>query len=51
MRLPPRWPPAIDMRSGYTACFEPALLPANARQAHMEMGDIPNCRGGYAMRQ
>jgi formylmethanofuran dehydrogenase subunit A len=35
---------------GYTACFEPALLPANARQAHMEMGDIPNIdRGGYAM--
>ena len=26
---------------GYTACFEPAMLPANARQAHMEMGDTP----------
>lgn len=26
---------------GYTACFEPAMLPANARQAHMEMADIP----------
>lgn len=26
---------------GFTACFEPAMLPANARQAHMEMADIP----------
>ena len=26
---------------GYTAGFEPAVLPINARQAHMEMGDIP----------
>ena len=26
---------------GYTACFEPAMLPANARQAHMEMADTP----------
>jgi formylmethanofuran dehydrogenase subunit A len=26
---------------GYTACFEPAVLPVNARQAHMEMGDTP----------
>src|SRR5262245_65861933 len=26
---------------GYTACFEPAMLPCNARQAHMEMGDTP----------
>ena len=35
---------------GYTACFEPALLPMNARQAHMEMGDIPIVdKGGYAM--
>ena len=25
---------------GYTAAFEPAMLPANARQAHMEMADI-----------
>jgi formylmethanofuran dehydrogenase subunit A len=35
---------------GYTTCFEPALLPANARQAHMEMGD--SCiidKGGYAL--
>ena len=29
---------------GYTACFEPAMLPANARQAHMEMGDTPIAR-------
>jgi formylmethanofuran dehydrogenase subunit A len=35
---------------GYTACFEPAILPVNARQAHMEMGDTPLVdKGGYAM--
>ncbi len=35
---------------GYTACFEPAMLPANARQAHMEMADIPIIdKGAYAM--
>lgn len=35
---------------GYTACFEPAVLPVNARQAHMEMGDIPILdKGGYVM--
>jgi len=35
---------------GYTACFEPAVLPINARQAHMEMGDTPMVdKGGYAM--
>jgi formylmethanofuran dehydrogenase subunit A len=35
---------------GYTACFEPALLPINARQAHAEMGDTPIIdKGGYAM--
>ncbi|MGH8548490.1 MAG: formylmethanofuran dehydrogenase subunit A [Methylococcales bacterium] len=35
---------------GYTAGFEPAVLPINARQAHMEMGDIPILdKGGYAM--
>jgi formylmethanofuran dehydrogenase subunit A len=35
---------------GYTACFEPAMLPANARQAHLEMADTPIVdRGGYAM--
>ncbi len=26
---------------GFTACFEPAMLPVNARQAHMEMADTP----------
>lgn len=35
---------------GYTACFEPAMLPANARHAHLEMGDIPMVdKGAYAM--
>jgi formylmethanofuran dehydrogenase subunit A len=35
---------------GYTAGFEPAILPMNARQAHMEMGDTPIIdKGGYAM--
>jgi len=35
---------------GYTTGFEPALLPINARQAHMEMGDIPILdKGGYVM--
>ena len=35
---------------GYTACFEPAMLPFNARHAHMEMGDTPIVdKGGYAM--
>tara|TARA_Y100000389_G_scaffold105276_1_gene102167 strand:- start:333 stop:1988 length:1656 start_codon:yes stop_codon:yes gene_type:complete len=35
---------------GYTSCFEPALLPMNARQAHSEMADIPFIdKGGYAL--
>jgi len=35
---------------GYTACFEPAMLPSNARQAHMEMADTPMVdKGAYAM--
>jgi formylmethanofuran dehydrogenase subunit A len=35
---------------GYTAAFEPAILPVNARQAHLEMGDTPMIdKGGYAM--
>ena len=35
---------------GYTSCFEPAVVPANARQAHMEMADTPMLdTGGYAM--
>jgi formylmethanofuran dehydrogenase subunit A len=35
---------------GYTACFEPAMLPCNARQAHMEMADTPIVdSGAYAL--
>jgi len=35
---------------GYTACFEPAMLPANSRQAHMEMGDTPMVdKGAFVM--
>jgi len=35
---------------GYTSCFEPALLPINAREAHSEMADIPFVdKGGYAL--
>ena len=35
---------------GYTAAFEPAMLAANARQAHMEMGDTPILdHGAYVM--
>ena len=35
---------------GYTACFEPAMLPVNARQAHLEMADTPIVdKGAYAL--
>lgn len=35
---------------GYTSAFEPAVLPINARQAHMEMADTPMLdTGGYAI--
>lgn len=35
---------------GYTAAFEPAMVPANARHAHMEMGDVPILdHGAYVM--
>ncbi len=35
---------------GYTAAFEPAIAPINARQAHLEMADTPIIdKGGYAM--
>lgn len=35
---------------GYTTCFEPAMLPANARQAHLEMADTPMIdTGAYTM--
>lgn len=37
-------------RLGYTAAFEPAMLPGNARHAHQEMGDIPLLdKGAYAL--
>ncbi len=35
---------------GYTAAFEPAMVASNARQAHMEMGDVPMLdHGAYVM--
>ncbi|HUN92502.1 MAG TPA: formylmethanofuran dehydrogenase subunit A [Burkholderiaceae bacterium] len=35
---------------GYTMCFEPAMLPVNARQTHLEMGDTPIVdKGAYAL--
>lgn len=35
---------------GYTACFEPAMLACNARQAHLEMADTPFIdTGAYVM--
>jgi len=35
---------------GYTAAFEPAMAASNARQAHMEMSDIPILdHGAYVM--
>ena len=35
---------------GYTSAFEPAMVPANARHAHMEMGDVPILdHGAYVM--
>lgn len=35
---------------GYVACFEPAMLAANARQAHMEMADTPMIdKGAYVL--
>ncbi len=38
------------LEMGYTACFEPAILPANARHAHLEMADTPWLdTGGYLM--
>lgn len=38
------------LEMGYTACFEPAVLPANARQAHAEMADTPWLdTGGYIL--
>lgn len=35
---------------GYTAAFEPAMIPSNARHAHLEMGDTPIIdHGAYVM--
>jgi formylmethanofuran dehydrogenase subunit A len=35
---------------GYTAAFEPAMVASNARQAHMEMADVPILdHGAYVM--
>jgi formylmethanofuran dehydrogenase subunit A len=35
---------------GYTSAFEPAMVGANARQAHLEMGDVPILdHGAYVM--
>jgi formylmethanofuran dehydrogenase subunit A len=35
---------------GYTACFEPAMLPLNARQVHLELADTPIVdKGAYAL--
>jgi len=35
---------------GYTAAFEPAMVPSNARHAHMEMADVPILdHGAYVM--
>ena len=35
---------------GYTAAFEPAMMAANARHTHMEMGDVPVLdHGAYVM--
>jgi formylmethanofuran dehydrogenase subunit A len=35
---------------GYTAAFEPAMVPANARHAHLEMADVPVLdHGAYVM--
>jgi formylmethanofuran dehydrogenase subunit A len=35
---------------GYTAAFEPAMLPANARNTHLELADVPLIdKGCYAL--
>ena len=35
---------------GYTSCFEPAMMPVNARQSHLEMADTPMLdTGAYAL--
>src|SRR5260221_7072131 len=35
---------------GYTAAFEPAMVPSNARATHLEMADLPIIdKGTYVM--
>jgi formylmethanofuran dehydrogenase subunit A len=35
---------------GYTACFEPAMLPMNARHTHLELADVPIVdKGAYVL--
>lgn len=35
---------------GYTAAFEPAMVPVNSRQAHLELADVPLLdKGAYVM--
>ncbi|MGV0005148.1 MAG: formylmethanofuran dehydrogenase subunit A [Candidatus Porifericomitaceae bacterium WSBS_2022_MAG_OTU9] len=37
-------------KMGYTTCFEPAMLPSNARHVHMEFADIPIIdKGAYVL--
>jgi formylmethanofuran dehydrogenase subunit A len=49
--VPPAWETGNRyLQMGYTTCFEPAMLPANARLAHWEMADIPWLdTGGYLL--
>jgi formylmethanofuran dehydrogenase subunit A len=49
--VPPAWETGLRyIQMGYTSCFEPAVLPANARQSHLEMADIPWLdTGGYLL--
>src|SRR3546814_11901217 len=36
---------------GYTAAFEPAMLPANARNTHIELADVPMELGRASCRE
>lgn len=38
------------LEMGYTTCFEPAVIPSNARSAHAEMADVTGIdTGGYCL--
>src|SRR6056297_1294717 len=38
------------LEMGYTTCFEPAVIPCNARAAHAEMADVHGIdTGGYCL--